>query len=46
MDDHHLVHTSSTVPRRGAVDEQGRVVVWCDDPGAVHAAGPGIEFRP
>ena len=38
--------TASTVPPRGAVDEQGRVVVWCDDPTKVHAAGPGIEFRP
>jgi hypothetical protein len=37
--------TSRHVPQRGAVDEQGRVVVWCDDPGGVHAAGPGIEFR-
>jgi hypothetical protein len=32
------------VPRRGAVDEQGRVVVWCEDPLAVYAPGPGVEF--
>jgi hypothetical protein len=34
------------VPRRAAVDEQHRIIRWCEDPAAVHAAGPGIEFRP
>jgi hypothetical protein len=34
------------VPRNGARDERGRVVVWCDDPAGVYSAGPGIEFRP
>lgn len=38
--------TGRAVPARGAVDEQGRVVVWCDDPARAHSAGPGIEFRP
>jgi hypothetical protein len=48
---HHLIGwwtttTGGTVPRRGALNEQGRVLVWCEDPTAAHAAGPGIEFRP